>query len=198
MINPLYPHAAEKARMRRSVGSSCVSFAMLGLRPIQVHHRGAKRGSHVCTRRYRYRLVHTWEPLFAPRWCTWIGLNPSIAKETQLDPTLRRIRAFSAAWGYNGFIVTNLFALVSTNPDRLYTEAEPVGPENDRFILGAAQETGKVIAAWGVIGAHQSRCASVLEKLSGFDLLCLKKTKGGFPIHPLYVASATEPTKYSG
>jgi hypothetical protein len=142
--------------------------------------------------------MHTWEPLFAPRLCTWIGLNPSIANETQLDPTLRRIRAFSAAWGYNGFIMTNLFALVSTNPDRLHTEAEPVGPENDRCILSAAQETGKVIAAWGVIDAHRGRCTSVLEKLSGFDLLCLKKTKGGFPSHPLYVASATEPTMYSG
>jgi hypothetical protein len=130
--------------------------------------------------------------------CTWIGLNPSLANETQLDPTLRRIRAFSAAWGYNGFIMTNLFGLVSTDPDRLYTETKPVGPENDRCILGAAQETEKVIAAWGVIGAHQGRCAAVLEMLSGFDLLCLKKTKGGFPIHPLYLAAATEPTKYLG
>ena len=90
-------------------------------------------------RRYRYRLVHRWAPNFAPRLCTWIGLNPSIANETQLDPTLRRIRAFSAVWGYNGFIMTNLFGLVSTNPDRLYREVDPVGPENDRWILGAAQ-----------------------------------------------------------
>jgi hypothetical protein len=94
--------------------------------------------------------------------------------------------------------MTNLFGLVSTNPGRLYAEIDPVGPENDRCILGAAQETGKVIAAWGAIGAHQGRCAAVLEMLSGFDLLCLKKTKGGHPTHPLYVPSATEPTKYSG
>ncbi len=94
--------------------------------------------------------------------------------------------------------MTNLFGLVSTNPDRLYTEVDPVGRENDRHILGAAQETGKVIAAWGVTGKHQGRCTAVLEKLSGFDLLCLRKTKDGFPIHPLYVAAATEPTKYSG
>jgi hypothetical protein len=72
-------------------------------------------------RRYRFVLKHTWEPLFPPKLCTWIGLNPSIADETQLDATLRRIRAFSAAWGYNGFIKTNLFGLVSTDPDQLYT-----------------------------------------------------------------------------
>jgi len=70
-------------------------------------------------RRYRYVLKHTWEPLFPPKLCTWIGLNPSILDETQLDPTLRRIRAFSAAWGYNGFLMTNLFGLVSTDPARV-------------------------------------------------------------------------------
>jgi hypothetical protein len=26
--------------------------------------------------------------------------------------------------------------------------------------------------------------------------MCLKKTKEGYPIHPLYVAADTEPTKY--
>ena len=149
-------------------------------------------------RRYRYRLVHTWEPLSAPRLCTWIGLNPSVANEAQLDPTLRRIRAFSAAWGFNGFLMTNLFGLVSTRPDRIYTEADPVGPENDRCILNAAQETGKIVAAWGVIGGHQGRCAAVLKMLCERELFCLKKTKDGFPIHPLYVASATRPIKYSG
>jgi hypothetical protein len=70
-------------------------------------------------RRYRYVFRHTWEPLFVPKLCTWIGLNPSVADETQLDPTLRRIRAFSGAWGYNGFIMTNLFGLVSTDPRQL-------------------------------------------------------------------------------
>ena len=147
-------------------------------------------------RRYRYVLKHTWEPLFAPNLCTWIGLNPSLAWEEALDPTLRRIRAFSSAWGYNGFIMTNLFGLVSTDPARLYAVEDPIGPENDCHILQAAQETGKVIAAWGVLGGYQNRCAAVLELISGFDLLCLKKTKEGYPNHPLYVAADTKPTKY--
>lgn len=108
------------------------------------------------------------EPLFPPNLCTWIGLNPSIADEIQLDPTLRRTRAFSAAWGYNGLIMTNLFGLVSTDPDQLSTVDDPVGSENDRYILQAAQETGKVVAAGGVLGGHQKRCNAVLEMLSGF------------------------------
>ena len=94
--------------------------------------------------------------------------------------------------------MTNLFGLVSTDPAVLYAVEDPIGPENDRYILQAAQETQQVIAAWGVIGGHQNRCAAVLEMISGFDLLCLKKTKEGYPIHPLYVAVDTEPTKYLG
>ncbi len=136
------------------------------------------------------------KPLFAPKLCTWIGLNPSVADETRLDPTLRRIRTLSAAWGYNGFIMTNLFALVSTDADQLYSEADPVGPENDRYIRQAVQETGVVIAAWGTVGGHQNRCAAVLKMISGVKMLCLKKTKDGYPTHPLYVAAGTEPTSY--
>jgi hypothetical protein len=92
--------------------------------------------------------------------------------------------------------MTNLFALVSSDPDRLYTAADPVGPENDQCMLHAIQQTRNVIVAWGVVGGHQNRCAAVLEMISGFDLIYLKKTKDGYPIHPLYVAAGTEPTKY--
>jgi len=35
-----------------------------------------------------------------------------------------------------------------------------------------------------------------LELLAGRDVMCLKKTKEGYPIHPLYVAADTEPIKY--
>ena len=147
-------------------------------------------------RRYRYVLKHTWEPLFPPKLCTWIGLNPSIADETQLDPTLRRIRAFSAAWGYNGFIMINLFGLVSTDPDKLYAVDDPVGQENDRYILQAAQESDRIIVAWGVLGGIENRCHAVLAMLAGGDVMCLKETKEGYPIHPLYVACSTEPKSY--
>lgn len=43
--------------------------------------------------------------------------------------------------------MTNLFALVSTDPKGLYSVEDPVGPENDRYILQAVQETMVVIAA---------------------------------------------------
>jgi hypothetical protein len=148
-------------------------------------------------RKYRYLLEHIYRSSGpGTKLCTWIGLNPSIANETRLDPTLRRIRRFSNAWGYGGFIMTNLFALVSTDPKRLFAEADPVGPENDRYILQAARETDLVVAAWGAIGGLQNRCANVLELLAKIDLVCLGITKEGYPNHPLYVPGDTEPIRY--
>jgi len=148
-------------------------------------------------RKYRYSLRHISRSVPAIKLCTWIGLNPSIANEMRLDSTLRRIQRFSDAWGYTGFIMTNLFALVSTDPKQLYAEADPVGPENDRYLLQAARETHLVVAAWGAIGGLKNRCMHVLELLAAMDLVCLGTTKGGYPCHPLYVARDTRPVRYS-
>ena len=92
--------------------------------------------------------------------------------------------------------MTNLFGLVSTDSDQLSTVDDPVGPENDCYILLAATETRKVVVAWGILGGHQKRCQTVLKMLTCFDVMCLKKTKEGYPIHPLYVAGDTELISY--
>ena len=67
---------------------------------------------------YRYTLLHSWADMLSPELKTiaWIALNPSTADENQLDPTLRRIRVFSAAWGYNSFMMLNAFAFRATDP----------------------------------------------------------------------------------
>jgi hypothetical protein len=36
--------------------------------------------------------------------------------------------------------MTNLFGLVSTGPAGVYAVEDPIGPENDRYILRAVQE----------------------------------------------------------
>jgi hypothetical protein len=99
-------------------------------------------------------------------------------------------------WGFNGFIMTNVFAFVSTRPKGLYAAEEPVGPENDRFILHAIRETGVVIAAWGEIGRYQNRCEAVWKMIAEFQPLCLRVTKDGLPGHPLYVPTETMPVRY--
>ena len=92
--------------------------------------------------------------------------------------------------------MTNVFALISTDPKALYAVEDPVGPENDRYILQAIRETQILIAAWGVIGRYQNRSEAVLKMIADFNPLCLKQTREGFPVHPLYVAGKTKPVRY--
>jgi hypothetical protein len=133
----------------------------------------------------------------------WVMLNPSKADEVDPDPTITKCRKFAEAWGYGGIVVVNLFALRSTNPARLTRHEDPVGPENDKWILyNAANQTqmnaGLVVLAWGTKGLFKSRHLKVIRMLRerGITTHCLKKTKEGHPQHPLYVKDSTKPIPF--
>lgn len=140
-------------------------------------------------RRHRYSLVHRWSPLLGKRLILWIGLNPSTADESQLDPTLTRIRAFSQREGFDGFWMGNLFALRTPYPREMMSDPDPIGAENDASLLTAAAQCERVVAAWGVCGAFQDRAQAVARLLARHQLWCLGTTQGGHPRHPLYVAA---------
>ncbi len=152
-------------------------------------------------RQYRYTLEHVIDPVLhtsAPRRIMWIGLNPSTADEQQLDPTLRRIRRFSADWGYTAFVMTNLFAFRATDPRVMKRAADPVGPQNDEQLMLTAKRCEVVMAAWGAHGTFQLRSSLVRKRMSeaGVRLSCLILTKGNHPKHPLYVAASTRRMPY--
>ena len=140
-------------------------------------------------RQYRYWLVRDWKP--GERRIMWIGLNPSTADENQLDPTLRRIYDYSELWGYDGFVMTNLFAFRATVPRVMLLHPEPVGPDNDEHILRIADEVDKIMCVWGVDGVHRNRSQEVVDLLNEHGhfskLHALKLTKNGEPGHPLYL-----------
>jgi hypothetical protein len=152
-------------------------------------------------RKYRYTLEHHIEGsellVSGVRRIMWIGLNPSTADEQQLDPTLRRIRAFSFAWGYTDFVMTNLFAFRATLPEEMKASADPVGPENDAALVRTAAQCELIVAAWGVHGTFRHRATDVMGgPLRGFELQHLVATKDGHPKHPLYVRGNTLPSVY--
>lgn len=146
-------------------------------------------------RSWRYRLDRVWNRdagLIA-----WIMCNPSVADEDRLDPTLRRVRGFTESWGYGGFVVVNLFALVSTDPRGLAQHPDPIGERNDDTLAGVVDlDTSAVVVAWGCIGGrYPDRVDSVTNRLHD-GTLCLGLTKGGHPKHPLYVSASTKPVRY--
>lgn len=145
-------------------------------------------------RRYRYTLEHVIDPLMhasQPRPIMWIGLNPSTADENQLDPTLRRIRAFSQGWGFTAFVMTNLFAFRATDPRDMKREPSPVGPANDVLLELTADRCGMIVAAWGAHGYHMDRDVEVMKLIGVGRMSCLALTKAGAPKHPLYIDGNT-------
>lgn len=150
-------------------------------------------------RKYRYLLVHRWEPRQPERPCMWIALNPSIADELRLDNTLTRIRSFSTAAGFNTFYMTNLFALVSTDLETMKRSPEPVGGNNDDQIRRVADRIPTIFIAWGTHGHHQQRDRKVIQLLAQVgrrELRCFGINKAGSPKHPLYLSGKLKPRVY--
>ena len=138
---------------------------------------------------YRYRLERFWSGEHA---LPFVMLNPSTADAETDDPTIRRCIGFARRERAGGIIVANLFGLRATNPRSLSVAKDPFGPENAinlDCIAGFAFRSGMpIVAAWG---GGSIRSASIkamtIFKRNGCRVVCLGKTKHGFPRHPLYV-----------
>jgi hypothetical protein len=141
---------------------------------------------------YRYLLWRRWAsgPLMNA-----LMLNPSTADFVRNDPTVERCERRAREYGFGGLIVTNLFALRSTDPAALIPAADPVGGWNDDAIRIAAARSGMVLCGWGNDGRLRGRSARVRELLAGRELHALKLTAKGEPWHPLYVSYRIRPAK---
>jgi hypothetical protein len=122
----------------------------------------------------------------------FIGLNPSTADEIEDDPTLIRCMNYAKSWGYGGVCMANLFAFRSTNPEVMLKANDPVGQDNDRWLVELSQKAGLVVAAWGNSGSFMGRSHQVKQLLS--NLHCLKMNKSGEPAHPLYQKASLQPS----
>ena len=142
---------------------------------------------------YRYSLTRVWDA-GAPR-VLFVMLNPSTATEVQNDPTVERCERRARVLGFGGFRVTNIFAWRATDPRDMRAAADPIGPDNDATLLEGADWADRIIAAWGVHGAHLERGAAVAARLAegAKPLYHLGLSKAGHPKHPLYLPYRQEP-----
>lgn len=142
-------------------------------------------------RKYRYLLWRTWAPRESP--VVFIGLNPSIADETRLDPTVTRLCNFAKRWGFGGIRMLNMFALVSTDPRRLLKVDDPVGELTDRDIKATCRHHTLTVVCWGAHKLAEARAEILVPQLREWcdDLKCFGKNQNGSPKHPLYLKSTT-------
>jgi hypothetical protein len=138
---------------------------------------------------YRYLLWREWNP--GGRRIAFVMLNPSTADANSNDPTIRRCIGLARRWDYGALEVVNLFAYRATHARELRTVDDPVGPENDGYILDVCGRVESILLAWGNHGTLLNRDREILRLLSGHDnLYCLHMTRAGQPRHPLYVPNA--------
>jgi hypothetical protein len=136
---------------------------------------------------YRYSLTRIWD-VSLPK-MTYIMLNPSVADHLKGDPTLNKCMNFSIENGYGSIEIVNLFAFRATDPEKLRETENPIGKENDRFILKAVKDAKTIVLAWGGnSGRYMNRDNQVLELIYQYrnKIKCFEDfTKNKKPKHPL-------------
>lgn len=120
-------------------------------------------------------------------------LNPSTATEAKNDATIVRLASRARSGNYAGLHVFNLFAHRARDPKELFNVHDPIGPDNDRMIAMAVEGEVDVVCAWGEHGTYRDRDRDVLKLLKDHDvgLHAFKVSKGGHPMHPLYLPYTT-------
>lgn len=140
-------------------------------------------------RKWRYHLQHIWDES-QPN-LIWMMLNPSTADELKNDPTVERCEQRARMWGFGGVEVFNIFGYRATDPADMKAYIDPVGPDNDDWMIDFAKKSQntKAIIGWGEHGKHRGRGEAVLNIIKQHDgrVNALKINASGHPKHPLYI-----------
>lgn len=145
----------------------------------------------VC-RRYRYMLMRVWDeqlPVVA-----FIGLNPSLADDSDDDRTIRRVIGFSSDHGFGALYMLNLFGWVTPYPRELARCEDPVG-ENDHHLLHYGRQASTVVFAWGASPFTRPRLAFIRKHFPKGQ--CLAVNRDGSPGHPLFLNRRSRLSEYT-
>ena len=144
---------------------------------------------------YRYRLDRSVQLdglTFA-----YFGINGSTATATEDDHTVRKWIGFTKLNGGRRFIVGNAFAYRATDVSDLRRADDPVGPENDRYIMEIIGEADILVPCWGRRIKVPPRLRPRLDDLrdllfsSGKPVKVLGFVGSGDPAHPLMLPYTT-------
>ncbi len=121
----------------------------------------------------------------------FIGLNPSLSDEVFLDNNYGKVK------------LINLFALISSKPEKLFNHKNPVGYLNNNYIYKNLKHWSEnkncdLWLGWGNKGKFLNRSKIISKKIMQYNSirknnfenpigpLLIKKTIKDNPIHPLY------------
>lgn len=143
-------------------------------------------------RTHRYVLIREWN-LNQPSLMI-ISLNPSTADEELDCPTIKRCIGFAKRWGFGKLFVTNLFSFRTPSPKDLFNSKDPIGDKNDYWLKKLSEKADKIVLAYGNHGKFKDRHNEILKMINNPH--CIKKSKTGMPMHPLYLKYTKKPIRY--
>jgi len=134
----------------------------------------------------------------------FVMCNPSTADALKDDPTIRRCASFARREKFSGIVVVNLFDFRATKVEDLVKAENRNSESNDKLLESLALESHNkhmpVVCAWGSIiqkvDPKRGKWFRDMALMCGARLVCLGKTKDGFPKHPLYVPFAQKFESY--
>lgn len=147
-------------------------------------------------RTWRYALWREWDSHRG--FVLFVGLNPSTANEVENDTTISKCVGFANKWGFGGIYMLNLLSFCATQPERMLSASDPVGPENDSTFNLYSSKSNLIVAAWGgsvpmrerVRLNLNTRIDNVLRNINT-EVRCLGKTQDGSPKHPSRISYDT-------
>ena len=157
--------------------------------------------------RYRYALGEVQDKPNKLLFC--FGINPSIATPEKLDPTAKRIELIAKDHGYDSWIILNLCAQRSTNPDQIEEFQLPIphkeNLESITALLNKYHECSDILFAYGDLIYKRDYLKKNLYEIINIiksnkyngSCFCLGKTKSGNARHPLYQKISTPFIPYS-
>lgn len=136
-----------------------------------------------------------------------VGINPSTAVPNNLDPTLLKVKSIAINHNYANWIMINIYPQRATNPNDLHINCnELFHSENIREIqnlLLTFTNTDILFAYGNLINKRlylQNCLADILKLIDDLhftgDMMCIKRTVKGNPIHPLYQKTNANFIKY--
>lgn len=127
-----------------------------------------------------------------------IGINPSTADPTRLDPTLQSVERIARNNGFDGFMMMNVYAQRATIPNDLDRDCNPrLHAENleaFRHVLSLCDGAPTIWAGWGTLIEKRPYLFDCLRDMIAVGqeygarwVTAGKRSKAGHPHHPLYL-----------
>ena len=124
-----------------------------------------------------------------------IGINPSTAKPNNLDPTLRQVRKKAIEYGYDSYIMMNIYPERTNNPKLIHKSKDFNIHEENLKAFKYIFDNISNIEIWAAWGANIEKrkylfdCLKDIISLSkGYSVKWMKRGNWKHPHHPLYLS----------